>query len=207
MPLEYEYSFYNFNKKDILTKIKSLNFKHKGTYLFKVQLFVHPHNSKNTYIRVRDEGHRITMTYKLLSDSSFSDETEIIIDDFDSAVKLLENLGCVKKYYYEKIREIWNNKTVEIVFDTNPGNINRMEVEANSKKELNSIIKLLNLSNSMHDHTNKYLDLFGIVIPKNMNLKFQTVKKDLLPLVKKNKKEFIELVDKQLKQYKKLKKK
>ncbi len=206
MPLEYEYSFYDFDKKDILTKIKSLNFKHKGTFLFKVQTFYHPLNLPNTYIRVRDEGHRITMTHKF-QNKDFEDETEIIINDFNSAVKLLENVGCKKKYYYEKIREIWTNKDIEVVFDTNPGTIIRMEVEAKSKKDLNTIIKSLGLSSTSHDHSNKYLELFGLIIPKDIDLTFNTVEKDLLPLVKKNKKEFIALIKDQVKQYKKLNKK
>jgi len=44
----------------------------------------------------------------------------------------------------------------------------------------------------------------GITIPKTLDLKFQNAKKDLLPFVQKNKKEFIILVDNQLKEYKKL---
>ena len=207
MPLEYEHSFYDFTKKDVVDKIKKHGFKHKGTFLFKVQTFIHPLEVKKTYIRVRDEGHRITMTYKLLSEGNFDEETEVNVDNFDSAVKLLENVGCKKKYYYEKIREIWDHKDVEIVFDTNPGNPDRMEVEAKTLNELNKILKELGLNSKMHDDSNKYLEIFGIEIPKNLDLKFSTVKKDLLPQVKKNKKEFVDLVADQLKQYKKVVKK
>ena len=204
MPLEYEYSFYDFDKKNIVSKIKSMNFKHKGTYLFRVQIFIHPLNKEKTYIRVRDEGHRITLTHKLLSDTNFEDETEVNVDNFDTTVELLLKLGCTKKYYYEKIREIWFHKNGEVVFDTNPGNIERMEVEATSKKDLNAILKSLELDSKMHDKQDKYLELFGIIIPKNIDLQFKTLKKDLLPHVKKNKKEFIELAASQLKKYNKL---
>ena len=212
MPLEYEYSFYDFNKKDILTKIKTMGFKCKGIFLFKVQTFNHPlflmnKDKDKHYIRVRDEGHRITMTHKFTSDGNFEDETEVNVDNFEAAVKILENTGCTKKYYYEKIREIWFNKDTEIVFDTNPGNIDRMEVEANSKKELKSTLKAMDLTSKMHDKSSKYFEIFGIIIPKNIDLKFTSVKKSLLPYVKKNKKEFVELVNEQVKKYKKLLKK
>lgn len=203
MPLEYEYSFYDFDKKDILSKIKSLNFTHKGTFLFKVQTFYHPLNLPNTYIRVRDEGHRITMTHKLQF-KEFENETEVNVDNFNLAVKLLENVGCKKRYYYEKIREIWTNKDIEVVFDTNPGTIIRMEVEATTKKDLNTTIKSLGLTNLQHDHSNKYLEVFGIEVPKNIDLTFNNVEKELLPLVKKNKKQFVKLVKDQIKQYKKI---
>ena len=43
MPQEFEYAFFNFTKKDIISKTKELN---------------------GTYIRVRDEGFRTTITYK-----------------------------------------------------------------------------------------------------------------------------------------------
>jgi adenylate cyclase class IV len=201
MPLEYEYSFYNYNKEHIISKIKSLNYELKGTYLFRVQTFIHPSNKENTYIRVRDEGHRITMTHKLLSINNFDDETEVNVNDFDSAVQLLINIGCIKKYYYEKIREIWVNENVEVIFDTNPGNIEKMEVEATNTADLNIIIKVLGLDYNLKDDSNKYLDMFGIEIPKNIDLKFKTVEKDLLPYVKKNKKDFKELIEKQVRKY------
>ena len=204
MPLEYEYSYYNFNKEDIISKIKSLNYKFKGTYLFRVQTFIHPLKKNKTYIRVRDEGHRITMTHKLLSDNDFDDETEVNVNDFDSAVELLLNIGCIKNYYYEKIREIWVNENIEVIFDTNPGNIEKMEVESTNIQDLNVIIKILELDNKMKDDSNKYLDMFGIEIPKNIDLKFNSVQKDLLPYVKRNEKEFKELVVKQVQKYNQL---
>ena len=61
MPKEYEYAFFDFKKNDIISKIKEMNGKHKGTYLFKVQMFIHPLETPGTYIRVRDEGFRTTM--------------------------------------------------------------------------------------------------------------------------------------------------
>ena len=52
---------------------------------------------------------------------------------------------------------------------------------------------------------NKYNELFGITIPKSIDLTFANMKKELTKLVKKNKKEFIILVNDQTKKYKKLK--
>ena len=37
----------------------------------------------------------------------FVNENEVIINNFDEGCKILLGLGCVKKYYYEKMREIW----------------------------------------------------------------------------------------------------
>jgi adenylate cyclase class 2 len=206
MPVEYEYAFFDFNKKEIINKIKKMKGKHHGTYLFRVQVFYHPLEKPGTYIRVRDEGHRITMTYKYKAqDAKFEDEYEVNINDFDTAVQMLLGIGCTKKYYYEKIRDIWTVKNTEIVFDSNPGIDDRMEVESKSKSELNDMLKDFGLKPT--ERPERYMELFGIVIPKTLDLTFKNVKKDLMKFVKKNKEEFIDLVDNQLKEYKKLMKK
>jgi len=203
MPQEFEYAFFDFNKNEIISKIKELNGKHKGTYLFRVQVFIHPLETPGTYVRVRDEGFRTTMTYKYKdTKSEFENEEEVNIDNFDSGVKILLGLGCKKKYYYEKIREIWILKSTEIVFDSNPGIDDRMEIESKTKTELNKMVKFFNLK--IESGPERYLDLFGIVIPKTLDLTFNNVKKNLSKYVKKNKTKFIKLVDNQLIKYKKL---
>jgi adenylate cyclase class IV len=206
MPKEYEQAFYNFNKEDILSKIKNINGNYQGTYLFRVQVLIHPFEKPGTYIRVRDEGFRITMTYKYQGPKDkFQDEKEVIIDNFDMGVEILLGIGCKKKYYYEKIREIWVAKNTEIVFDTNPGITDRLEVESKTIKELNEMLKFFELEKE--EFQTKYKELFGIEIPKNMNLDFKTVKKNLIKYVKINKKDFIDLVHLQFRKYKKLMKK
>jgi len=174
--------------------------------LFRVQVFIHPLEKPGTYIRVRDEGHRITMTYKYKApDSKFEDENEININNFDEAVNILLGIGCKKKYYYEKMREIWTVKNTEIVFDSNPGIDDRMEIESKSKSELSEMVKYFEVKPS--EVKDRYMDLFELIIPKSMDLTFKNAKKDLLPHVKKNKQEFIKLVEDQLAKYNKLMKK
>ena len=63
MPKEYEYRFNSYNKKEIISKLKDLGAKYYGTFKFRVMVFTDSINSEK-YIRVRDEGHRITMTIK-----------------------------------------------------------------------------------------------------------------------------------------------
>ena len=52
MPKEYEYTFQNFNKSRILSKLRKLNAIYIGTFLFKVQQFNPPShfNEKNINI-------------------------------------------------------------------------------------------------------------------------------------------------------------
>lgn len=206
MPKEYEYNFHNFNKKELIKNIKKLGGKKFGTYLFKVMVFIHPLKKDNTYIRVRDEGHRITMTYKYTGKSEFQEEEEIKIDNFNNAVNILFSLGCKKKYYYEKIREIYYLKNTEIDFNMDPGRPETLEIESKTKKELDSITEKLGLdkNNRVKVPINLYTEKFGLIIPKSIDLTFSNVKRELLKLVKKNKKEFLEIVKEQKELYKSL---
>lgn len=204
MPIEYEYAFFDFDKNKITDTIMENNGEYIGTFIFRVQVFIHPFNAKGTYIRVRDEGHRITMTFKRKDNkTNFEDEYEVTIDNFDTGVMMLLGMGCRKKYYYEKIREIWKLKNTEIVFDTNPGIDDRMEVESSTQEELDEMIEMFHLIKS--ERPQRYKERFGIVIPQSIDLTFTNVKKDLIDIVTKNKDEFIELVDNQLERFKSLK--
>lgn len=59
--------------------------------------------------------------------------------------------------------------------------------------------------NKTTDNAKIYLDLFGIIIPKNIDLDFKNMKKHLKPYVTKNMKQFNELTKVQLDIYKKIK--
>ena len=205
MPLEYEYPFKNYDKNIVLSKMKENGAKKEGHYIFRVIVFIHPLNTPNTYIRVRDEGKRITMTYKYKNpDVEFEDENEVIIDNFDQAVNILYGIGCKKKYYYEKMREIWILRNSEIVFDNTPGVPEVMEIESKTKKELDSITKLLDLTEYKYIRgktTTTTEELYGFKIPSTIDLLFKTVKKVLGDSVIKNKKIFNKVVGEQKKLY------
>jgi len=204
MPKEYEYRFNSYNKKEIISKLKDLGAKYYGTFKFRVMVFTDSINSEK-YIRVRDEGHRITMTIKNNLTDKFPIENEVIISDFEEGINILLGLGCKKRYYYEKYREIWNIKNSEIIFDMNPGIPELMEVESLQKKELDILCKKLDLDIKKYQgfsNNTIYMNLFGIIIPKTLDLTFKNVGKELKP--SKNKDEFKKLVKMQLSEFKKL---
>lgn len=208
MPIEYEYQFTNYDKPKLIQEMIKLGAKKKGIFLFRVNVFEHPNKIENTYIRVRDEGFRITMTYKYQPHNKFADENEIIIDDFDEAIIILNNLGCKTKYYYEKIREIWNLDKCEVVFDSIPCNPEIMEVESTKKKDLISLIKKLDLEKYKNTSFNNAIlyELFGFKIPKTIQeVTFNNCKKLLGTMVVKNKPLFNKIVQEQKEKYKNLK--
>jgi predicted adenylyl cyclase CyaB len=206
--MEYEYAFKKYNKKKILSQIQKLGGTFFGHFIFKVIVFIHPLQHNKTYIRVRDEGYKCTMTTKTKTNKSqFSIENEVIIDDFNEAVKILYSLGCKKKYYYEKMREIWKIKDTEIIFDIGPGIPEIMEVEAKNKRILDNLVKQFGIKKDIINkskYVNKYKELYDFYVPSDIDLTFDNVKRKLSKYVKKNKKLFDKLVIENKKLYKSL---
>ena len=196
--MEYEYAFKKYNKKKILSQIQKLDGTFFGHFIFKVIVFIHPLQDNKTYIRIRDEGYKCTMTTKTKTNKSqFSIENEVIIDDFNEAVKILYSLGCKKKYYYEKMREIWKIKDTEIIFDIGPGVPEIMEIEAKNKRILDNLVKQFGIKKDIINkskYVNKYKELYDFYVPPHIDLTFDNVKRKLSKYVKKNKKLFDKLV-------------
>lgn len=88
--------------------------------------------NKNAFVRVRDEGHRVTMTYKQFDSLSVdgAKEIEITVSDFEAAVQLLEAAGLPSQSFQESKRETWMLGEVEIVLDEWPWLQPYIEIEA-----------------------------------------------------------------------------
>lgn len=88
---------------------------------------------RGAWVRVRDEGDRITMSYKQAPPGAkIADcfETELMIDSYDNGVTFCEDLGMVRKSYQETKRESWKVSDAKFDIDTWPGIPTFIEVEA-----------------------------------------------------------------------------
>lgn len=88
---------------------------------------------RGAWVRVRDEGDRVTMSYKQVqceSDVTGTFETILIVDSYDRATELLNDIGMVRKSYQETKRESWTCEGVSFDIDTWPGLPPFMEIEA-----------------------------------------------------------------------------
>lgn len=90
----------------------------------------------NRYVRVRDEGDKVTMTYKQFDDMGLhgAKEIEIVVSDFEDAKSLLENAGLQPKSYQETRRETWTLDGAEIVIDEWPWIKPFIEIEGESEQ-------------------------------------------------------------------------
>ena len=87
---------------------------------------------KNSFVRVRDEGYRIAVTYKQYDEISLTGakEIEFSVSDYDTALAFMEAIGIRPKSMQEAKREIWKLDDAEIVIDEWPWLDPFIEIEA-----------------------------------------------------------------------------
>lgn len=142
MQIEYEATFLNVNKDDIREKLKKADAKLiRQEFLQKRVVFNPPkgHEVEGAWLRIRDEGDKVTMSYKIVhnrKNRKIEDQKEIclIIDNFKSTELLLSAIGCERKAYQESKRELWTINGVDITIDEWPHLEPFVEVEGDSEK-------------------------------------------------------------------------
>jgi adenylate cyclase class 2 len=99
----------------------------------------------NGFLRVRDEGDRVTMTYKQFDDLSVdgAKEIEAIVSSFDSMVGILEATGLSVASFQESKRETWRLNDAEVVIDEWPWLSRYIEVEAASEGVVRAVAEQL----------------------------------------------------------------
>jgi len=106
------------------------------------------------WIRVRDEGDKITLSYKQLNDRTVhgTKEVTVVVDDFETACSFLDSIGMKSNSFQETKRESWKIGSTEIELDTWPWIPSFVEIEAESEEELKSAARKLGLdySNALH---------------------------------------------------------
>ena len=146
MHIEYEATFTKINKDQMRQKLKKIGAKLiKPEFLMKRVVFHPPKQIKNGWMRVRDEGDKITMSLKIIMGSKITDqkEIELIIDDLENGCNFLEAIGARQKSYQETKRELWRLDNCEITIDTWPGLKPFVEIEGKSENGVKKVAKKL----------------------------------------------------------------
>jgi len=148
MEIEYEAKFLNINKDEFRQKLKFVGAKLiKPETLYKRTVFFPPkgYDVTGSWVRVRDEGDKITMSYKITTNGDIKKQQEImlIVDNYQNACQFLLNLGCLEKAYQETKREIWEFNGVEITIDEWPYLETYTEIEGKNEKEVKQTAKIL----------------------------------------------------------------
>ena|SRR3989344_4235269 len=148
MDIEFEAKFPDIDKDKLRKKLKAL-----GAVLVKPEFFQKRvvfflpkgHEIKDGYLRVRDEGDRITMSLKVVNGDKIQDQKEImlIVDDFENSKKFLLSIGCIDKAYQETKRELWKLDGVEITLDEWPFLEPFIEIEGISEEKVKEVSEKL----------------------------------------------------------------
>jgi adenylate cyclase, class 2 len=125
MNTEYEAKLTLIDKYDIRSRLQ-----HKGATLTKPEVlqrrvvFLLPkgHEIAGGWLRVRDEGDKVTTSLKVVNGTQITDQRELMlkIDNFDTAVSFLTSIGCTQKSYQENKRELWTLDGAEVTIDEWP---------------------------------------------------------------------------------------
>lgn len=93
------------------------------------------------WIRLRDEGDRITLSYKQLNDRTLhgTKEVTVTVDNFNTASLFLESVGFKQKSFQETKREKWMLGQAEITINTWPWIPPFVEIEALDEKTIKAL--------------------------------------------------------------------
>jgi adenylate cyclase class IV len=97
------------------------------------------------YVRVRDEGKVITMTYKQMISTAIdgTKEINIIVDNYDHAVEILECSWLTKNTIQESKRMMYELDSCEICFDYRPGISPYCEIEWPTQEDVEFVSQKL----------------------------------------------------------------
>lgn len=146
MNIEYEATFIPVDKEDVRKRLRGVGAELiKEEFLQKRICFELPkgHEIKGAWLRVRDEGDKITMSLKIVDGDKIINqrETQLVVDNFSEAVSFLKMIGCKQKAYQETKRETWSLNGVCITIDEWPFLEPFVEVEGESEDQVRGAVK------------------------------------------------------------------
>ncbi len=149
---EIEAKFLNIDREELRGRLRELGAECvTSERLMKRVNFDYPDRRLNAiggWIRVRDEGNKITLAYKQLTDRTLegTKEVQVVVDDFQGTVAFLKAIGLNQENYQETKRESWEMDGVEIELDEWPWIKPFVELEGQSEEQLRAVAKKLDLN-------------------------------------------------------------
>ena len=193
MPKEFEAKFLNIDVAAMKKKLREIHATkvHDPMKYYRL-IFKRCEESgdKPGFVRIRDEGNKVTMTTKMFNNKKFPEEHEVTIhDSFEKGCEFLKAIGIQEKSYQETIRQKWSHPLAhEITIDIIPGLPVYMEVDCVSEKKLNQLISLLGLNRedmrygSFDKTYTEYYDIpHSTIINKTPKLTFKDVGSQIKP--------------------------
>lgn len=149
---EIELKFLNINVQEIKEKLNNIGAELKSdaqteSYSFLAEGF-HASNSNMKYLRIRKINDDIRITYKdpaKSSEMTVREEIEIKVDDYKTAISLLEKLNFKKDDVFKKHRIHYELGNIHFELDTLENVPTYLEIETQTEKDMINICKKLEL--------------------------------------------------------------
>ncbi|MBI4811848.1 CYTH domain-containing protein [Candidatus Falkowbacteria bacterium] len=175
MNIEYEATFINIDKDEMREKLREAGaVLAKPEFLQKRMVFNLPRENEinGSWLRVRDEGDKITMSLKIVDGDKIENQREVClkVDSFDEAVKMLEMIGARRKSYQETKRELWLMDNVYITIDEWPFLEPFVEVEGASEEIVRKVSEKIGFN---------YNDALFCAVGKVYELKYGIPEKEI----------------------------
>lgn len=131
MGTEYEAKILDIDVAAVESKIQDLGGTFFGESLQRRYVYDIIPGDQSQWLRLRDNGTQSTIAVKRIAHDGIdgTDETEIAVDDFDTAARLLELIGMTPKAYQENRRRSWRLDECELEVDTWPHIPTYLEIE------------------------------------------------------------------------------
>lgn len=149
MKPEIEAKFLNIEIETIREQLKEVGAHlERPMRLMRRHQFDHPDHryikNHNERLRVRDEGDKITVTYKNEESSTgYANEIETVVGSYDAMKELLLATGLIAYAYQETRRETWLLDGVEIVIDEWPWAKPYIEIEGPTEESIKIVASKL----------------------------------------------------------------
>lgn len=152
MKQETEAKFLHINIEDMRSKLNAVVAQcTQPMRLMQRAVIDHPdmrlQHEKDAYIRVRDEGDKVTLTYKQFTSQELGGalELETNVEDFETTVQIFEAAGLNTKSFQQSRRETWVIDNTEVVIDEWPWLDPYIEIEANDEASIKHVADKLGL--------------------------------------------------------------
>jgi len=153
MKTEIEVKFINIDIEAMRKKLKEVgaHLEQPMRLMKRVNIEQPEHTAERSFLRVRDEGDKTTLTFKrrdALSAESIDNvkEIEVVVSDFDTTVELFREAGWPPRTLQESRRETWKLNGAEVVIDEWPWIEPYIEIEADDEVTVRSASELLGLT-------------------------------------------------------------
>ncbi|MBS1267176.1 MAG: hypothetical protein MAG795_01148 [Candidatus Woesearchaeota archaeon] len=169
MAQEYEVKILKIDVSKIKTRLEQIGAEKFAEKNFKRIVYaLNKDEPLDRWVRLRTDGKKSTLAYKHIKENSIggTEEIEFEVSDFKKTDKFLQKIGCKKKSYQENKRIKYKKNNIYFDIDFWPGLKPYVEIESDSKQDVEKGVKLLGFS--IKDATTK--DTMQLYLEKGIDL-------------------------------------